>query len=105
MGESLEQFQSLKTWVSCHSRAGGNLSIIHTYPEFPHHLTPEAILQPHDTATWARIAEEFVALIVQGTTKQDLSKHMAVTSGRRPSCSDTPGYSEAAARVMPTIDD
>jgi hypothetical protein len=46
----------------------------------------------------ARIAEEPVELIVQETTELEFSKHLTVTSGRRPSRSASPGSSEAAAR-------
>jgi hypothetical protein len=74
-----------KTGVSCHSRAGGSLTLIHKYSDIRPHLIRAAILQTHDKATWARIAEECVVLIVLKTTKQDFSKHMTVTSGRRPS--------------------
>jgi hypothetical protein len=84
-------------WISA-------LSYIHKYSEFPPKLAVEAILQPHDKAGWARIAEEFVVLIARKTTKQDLSKHQTLTSGRRPSGSASPGYSEAVARAMHTID-
>ncbi len=48
--------------------------------------------------------EGSVVLIVRETTKQDLLKHLAVTSGRRPRCSASPGHSEAAARAMHAID-
>jgi hypothetical protein len=51
----------------------------------------------------ARIAEEFVVLLVQEITELDFSKHLfskhlTATSGRRPSRSASPGSSEAAAR-------
>lgn len=39
------------------------------------HVEPEGILEPHRTATLARIATQSVVLIVQDTTELDLSAH------------------------------
>jgi hypothetical protein len=106
----------------CHSRAGGNPASQSGFP--PCHLymslesCPESgmkLSHRHSTGTGllfqqeaktsgriadqlARIAEEFVELIIQETTELEFSKHLTVTSGRRPSRSASPGSSEAAAR-------
>lgn len=66
-------------------------------------ISPERILQPHIDATWERISQAEVALLVQDTTDLDLTRPGSKSGGGQVRWNTRPGEASSFIRWWPSM--